>query len=65
MKEKIIVRLQQIGKGHDLDKLPPALLKAVIESSIPLIEKEARKAEERASEYLRPQIASPGRALPA
>ncbi len=43
MKTKIIARLKQIGKGYDLDKLPPALLNSVIESSIPLIEVERQK----------------------
>ncbi len=52
MKEKIIAKLKQIGKGYELDKLPPALLKAVIDSSIPLIEKEVIKAEERAIQKL-------------
>jgi len=48
MKDKIIARLKQIGRGYELDKLPPALLKAVIESALPLIEKEIEKAEGRA-----------------
>ncbi len=52
MKEKIIARLKQFGKSYELDKLPPALLKAVIDSSIPLIEKEIIKAEERAIQKL-------------
>ncbi len=52
MKEKIITRLKQIGKGYELDKLPPVLLKAVIDSSIPLIEAEIKKAEDRAIQRL-------------
>ncbi|MDQ8184251.1 hypothetical protein [Pelagicoccus sp. SDUM812002] len=48
MKDKIIARLKQIGRGYELDKLPPVLLKAVIDSSIPLIEAELKKAEDRA-----------------
>jgi len=37
-----------VRPGYDLDKLPTNLLKAVIETAIPLIGQEARKAEERA-----------------
>ncbi len=52
MKDKIIARLKQIGKGYELDKLPPALLNAVVDSSIPLIELERQKAEDRTIQRL-------------
>lgn len=48
MRNKIIDRLKHVRPGYDLDKLPTTLLKAVIETAIPMIEQEARKAEERA-----------------
>lgn len=48
MRNKIIERLKNVRPGYDLDKLPTTLLKAVIETAIPLIEQETRKAEERA-----------------
>lgn len=48
MKNKIIDRLKHVGRGYSLDKLPTALLKAVIESAIQVIEEEVRKAEDRA-----------------
>jgi len=48
MRNRIIERLKNVRPGYDLDKLPTNLLKAVIETAIPLIGQEARKAEERA-----------------
>lgn len=48
MKAKITVRLKNVGRGYDLDKLPPALLETVIDAASPLIEAEINKAEERA-----------------
>ncbi len=52
MEDKIIARLKRIGHGYELDKLPPALLKAVIQSALPLIEQEIRKAETKAIQKL-------------
>ncbi len=48
MKTRITERLKTIGKGYDLDKLPPMLLKAIVETAQPLIEAEVAKAEEKA-----------------
>ncbi len=48
MRNKIIARLKHVRPGYDLDKLPTTLLEAVVETAIPLIEQEAREAEERA-----------------
>lgn len=48
MKAKITERLKHVGRGYDLDKLPPALLDAVTGTALPLIEAELSKAEERA-----------------
>ncbi|WP_269541676.1 hypothetical protein [Cerasicoccus fimbriatus] len=48
MKAKITERLKHVGRGYDLDKLPPALLETVIDAASPLIEAELGKAEERA-----------------
>jgi len=48
MKAKITDRLKKVGKGYDLDKLPPLLLKAVVDEAQPLIEAEVAKAEEKA-----------------
>ena len=48
MKSKITERLKHVGLGYNLDKLPSDLLQAVIESAIPVIEREVRKAEDRA-----------------
>lgn len=48
MKAKITERLKHVGRGYDLDKLPPALLETVIDAASPLIEVELAKAEERA-----------------
>lgn len=48
MKAKITDRLKKVGKGYDLDKLPPMLLKAVVDEAQPLIDAEVTKAEEKA-----------------
>ena len=47
MKQKILERLKQVGPGYELDKLPPAILKAVIDTATPLIAAEFSKAEDR------------------
>lgn len=47
MKQKILERLKQVGPGYELDKLPPAILKAVIDTATPLIASEFSKAEDR------------------
>ncbi len=47
MKQKILERLKQVGPGYQLDKLPPAILKAVIDTATPLIAEEFSKAEDR------------------
>ncbi len=47
MKQKILERLKQVGPGYQLDKLPPAILKAVIDTATPLIVEEFSKAEDR------------------
>ena len=48
MKAKITDRLKTVCKGYDLDKLPPMLLRAIIDEAQPLIEAEIAKAEEKA-----------------
>jgi len=48
MKNKITEQLKHVGRGYDLDKLPPALLKAVVDAAIPLLDAEIKKAEDRA-----------------
>ncbi|MDP0495296.1 MAG: hypothetical protein Q7Q73_03720 [Verrucomicrobiota bacterium JB024] len=48
MKARITDRLKKVGKGYDLDKLPPLLLKAVVDEAQPLIDAEVTKAEEKA-----------------
>lgn len=47
MKQKILERLKQVGPGYELDKLPPAILKTVIDTATPLIASEFSKAEDR------------------
>jgi|GEM_PF-5480080 len=47
MKDRIIEQLKNVGHGYELDKLPKALLNAVVESSLPIIVKDIRKAEDR------------------
>ena len=47
MKQKILGRLKEVGPGFELDKLPPAILKAIIDTATPLIESEYKKAEDR------------------
>ena len=47
MKQKILGRLKEVGPGYELDKLPPAILKAVIETATPIIVEEFGKAEDR------------------
>lgn len=48
MKNKITARLKHVGRGYELDKLPPALLKAVVDAAMPLLDAEIKKAEEKA-----------------
>lgn len=48
MKNKITEQLKHIARGYELDKLPPALLKAVVDSAMPLVDAEIKKAESRA-----------------
>jgi hypothetical protein len=48
MKNKITEKLKHIGRGYELDKLPPALLKAVVDAAILLLDAEIKKAEDRA-----------------
>lgn len=48
MKNKITEKLKHIGRGYELDKLPPALLKAVVDAAIPLLDAEMKQAESRA-----------------
>lgn len=48
MRARIIERLKQVGRGYDLDKLPPALLNTIIEAATPALASEISKAEERA-----------------
>ncbi len=52
MKERIVEQLKHVGSGYELDKLPKALLNAVVETSIPIINAEMRKAEKRAIQKL-------------
>lgn len=52
MKAKVTDRLKTVGKGYDLDKLPPMLLKAVVDEAQPLIEREVAKAEDKAVQRL-------------
>lgn len=52
MKAKITERLKIIGKGYELDKLPPRLLSAVIDYALPQVEDELKKAEQRALEKI-------------
>ena len=47
MKQKILDQLKQVGPGYQLDKLPPAILKSVIDTATPLIAEEFSKAEDR------------------
>ena len=48
MKDRIVEQLKHVGSGYELDKLPKALLNAVVEAALPIIEAEVRKAEDRA-----------------
>lgn len=48
MKSKIVEQLKHLGSGYELDKLPVALLNSVVEATLPIIEKNVRKAEDRA-----------------
>ena len=47
MKQKILDRLKRVGPGYELDKLPPAILKAVIDTATPVIIAKFNKAEDR------------------
>lgn len=47
MKQKILERLKHVGPGYELDKLPPAILKAIVDTATPLITSEFSKAEDR------------------
>ena len=45
MRQKILGRLKEVGPGYELDKLPPAILKTVIDAATPVIAEEFSKAE--------------------